>query len=367
MITMRNQFLETVELSQKEENLRLSELPFLRGQQLAQILDGPHIADTSTISSSRVHRWIHARANAHPEAIALYSAESREKMTYAKLDQQATKKAHYLCNQGVGPGDVVLLHLQRGFAVISWILGVLKAGACFVILDQTLPVTRKQAIARVSGAAHCVTDVDHVENLFVECAFRPAISFTGKVGKEISQQPSQPLADRAKDNDLAYSKYIEPLNYEKMSIAESLLVVFTSGSTGQPKGVMVEHSNLSHYVSAARSVVKIGPNTQVLQFATFAFDASILEWAVSLSFGATLCFVDHPQLLVGEYLADVIDQNKINFFHCTPTVLATLPWERPLPSLRKVSVGGEASSAGLLGKWSKRLEILHAYGPTETT
>lgn len=130
---------------------------------------------------------------------------------------------------------------------------------------------------------------------------------------------------------------------------------------------MVEHQNLSSYVSAARSVVKIGPGSKVLQFATFAFDASILEWAVSLSYGAELCFVKHPTLLVGDYLADMIDLNKINFFHTTPSVLSTIPEHRELSSLQLLSVGGEAASAGLLAKWAEKLQLLHAYGPTETT
>lgn len=144
-------------------------------------------------------------------------------------------------------------------------------------------------------------------------------------------------------------------------------VVFTSGSTGQPKGVMVEHSNLSHYVSAAQSIVKIGPGSRVLQFATFAFDASVLEWAITLSYGATLCFVDHPDLLVRDYLATVIDKNEINFFHTTPSVLATMPAKREFPSLRLISVRGEPSSAGLLGRWRQKAQLLHAFGPTETT
>ncbi|KAI6444707.1 Hybrid PKS-NRPS synthetase tas1 [Pyricularia oryzae] len=144
-------------------------------------------------------------------------------------------------------------------------------------------------------------------------------------------------------------------------------IVFTSGSTGQPKGVMVEHSNLSHYVSATRSFVKTGPHSRMLQLASFAFNAIVFEYAVTLAHGGTLCFANHPEVLVGEYLADVIDSNQVNFFHCTPSVLSTLPAGRRLPSLRIVSVGGEASPPGLLDHWRKRVELLHAYGPTECT
>lgn len=130
---------------------------------------------------------------------------------------------------------------------------------------------------------------------------------------------------------------------------------------------MVEHANVAHFVSAARNLVHIGPGSRVLQFASFAFDASVLEWAVTLSYGATLCFAEHPSLLVGDYLADILEMNRINFFHTTPSVLATIPASRSFTDLRLISVGGEASSPGLLGAWRRKVNLLHSYGPTETT
>lgn len=238
-----------------------------------------------------------------------------------------------------------MLHVERSFDLVLWILAVLKAGSCFVVLDQTLPLARKQAILRVAEAKLFVTDVID-DAFFDDCASQPAVFNTWNK-TELPEGKPQPVSGH-QPTDLAY-------------------IVFTSGSTGMPKAIMVEHQNLSSYVSSTRDLVKIGQESRVLQFATFAFDASILEWAVTLSYGATLCFVNHPSLLVGDYLADMIDLNKINFFHTTPSVLSTLSDTRRLPSLRMLSVGGEASSAGLLEKWSKKLSLIHAYGPTETT
>lgn len=229
--------------------------------------------------------------------------------------------------------------------MVLWILAVLKAGSCFVVLDQALPLARKQAILRVAEAKLFVTDfID--DAFFVDCGFQPAVFNTWNK-TELPEGKPQPVTG-CQPTDLAY-------------------IVFTSGSTGMPKAIMVEHQNLSSYVSSTRDVVKIGQGSRVLQFATFAFDASLLECAVTLCYGATLCFVNHPSLLVGDYLADMIDLNKINFFHTTPSVLSTLSEARRLPSLKMLSVGGEASSAGLLDKWSRKLSLIHAYGPTETT
>lgn len=136
---------------------------------------------------------------------------------------------------------------------------------------------------------------------------------------------------------------------------------------GQPKGVEIEHRNLSHFVANAYSshYVSIAPGSRVLQFATFAFDAAVLEWSQCLALGGTLCFAEMPQALIGDYLADVIDANDISVVHLTPSVLATLPTSRGLPSLRQISVGGEMVPENLIKAWRTRLQVQNAYGPTE--
>lgn len=109
----------------------------------------------------------------------------------------------------------------------------------------------------------------------------------------------------------------------------------------------------------------MGPGSRVLQFATFAFDAAVLEWSQCLAVGGTLCFADNPKMLVGDYLADVIDVNEISIIHVTPSVLATLPTSRPLASLRQISVGGEMVPENLIKTWRSRVQVQNAYGPTE--
>jgi non-ribosomal peptide synthetase component F len=133
--------------------------------------------------------------------------------------------------------------------------------------------------------------------------------------------------------------------------------------------VEIEHRNLAHFVADAFAsrYTSIGPGSRVLQFATFAFDAAQLEWSQCLALGGTLCFSDVPQALVGDYLADVIEANEITFIHVTPSVLATLPTSRALPSLRQISVGGEMVPASLINQWRTRVHVQNAYGPSECT
>lgn len=365
---MRKQFLDTVKLSQETPSFHIGELPYLESHTVSHIISGPSINAVDAITSSRVHKWIQARCATQPDAIALSCAERGQQMTYAELDRRTNQIAHYLCGNGMTAGETVALHINRGFALLLWIIGILKAGGCFVVVDKALPMGRKQSILRTCEPVQLVTDTAAADDLHSQVDKVPSVIVLDSVFEsELMSYPVGHCTGQATaDNDLAYSEYILPTCYY-WSANVWLSVVFTSGSTGQPKGIMVEHANVAHYVSAARSVVHIGPGSKVLQFASFAFDASILEWAVTLSYGATLCFVEHPSLLVGDYLADVLEMNRINFFHTTPSVLATIPIDRLLPDLRLISVGGEASSTGLLRAWRQKVTLLHAYGPTETT
>ncbi|GAB1200511.1 hypothetical protein APSETT444_009884 [Aspergillus pseudonomiae] len=340
--TMRKQFMETVKLSQENPNFPVDELPYLQAHTAANIISGPTIDAVDAISSSRVHTWIEARSAAQPDAVALSCAERNQQMTYGELDRATNKIAHYLCDKGIAAGETVAVHIDRGFTLLLWIIGILKAGGCFVVVDKALPTSRRQSILRTCEPAYLVTDTATADELLSHVDKTPSVIVLDALfeGELASYPPTHCNGQATADNDLAYR---------------------------QPKGIMVEHANVAHYVSAARSLVHIGPGSRVLQFASFAFDASILEWAVTLTYGATLCFVEHPSLLVGDYLADVLDMNRINFFHTTPSVLATIPISKPLPNLRLISVGGEASSAGLLRAWRRKVNLLHAYGPTETT
>ena len=143
-------------------------------------------------------------------------------------------------------------------------------------------------------------------------------------------------------------------------------MIMTSGSTGEPKAVMIQHKSFAHFVRSSVPIYRTGHNGRILQLASFNFDASILEWSSALAAGGTLCFAASPHALVGDYLADVIEQNAISFMQVTPSALATVPLHRELDSLRRISVGGEAVPAQLLDTWRKRVPVVNSYGPTET-
>ena len=217
---------------------------------------------------------------------------------------------------------MVLVHLRRGFAVIEWYLAILKCGGAIVYLDPEASERRKAAVV-----GNCKRTLI-VDDALLEEAMLGDLEDTSHSGNERGLDHSKYSTS---DDDLAY-------------------VIYTSGSTGEPKGVMVEHGNVASFVRASKDVFECGYGSRVLQLASFSFDTSILEWTTALCTGGCLCFAQYPEQLVGEYLAEVIEGNGISFMQVTPTALETLPLTNNLPSLRQISIGGEAGSRELFAK-----------------
>ncbi|KAI0397031.1 amino acid adenylation domain protein [Xylariaceae sp. FL0594] len=338
---MRSQFASLTAMS-KTEGVTLDDmLPWLPKYPTLPL------APSSALRKSplkHVHHWFDAQAESSPTSVALASAELSTSLTYHDLYLSTEKKARILIQKGIGRESKVLLSMRRGFPVIEWILATLKAGAAFVYLDPDSSESHK---AYITGNCKpdLILDDEATEDLVNKCI--TLFSDTSRDGDETAIVDAVANAKEGTlDSHLAY-------------------IIYTSGSTGEPKGVMVEHGSLATYIRSATDIFECGYGTRVLQSASFSFDASILEWTAALCTGATLCFAQHPKQLVGDYLADVIESNEVTFMQITPTALETLPLTRELPSLRQISVGGEAPSRELFARWHSRVNLVNAYGPTE--
>ncbi|KAG8418963.1 putative Hybrid PKS-NRPS biosynthetic cluster [Metarhizium acridum] len=342
MAEMKAKMVNLIQLS-KSQNTALKEMiPWLPSYPRLPLQ--PSMADKGR-PLKHIHQWFEAHAKSRPDSIALSSDELGLQMTYGELQQSAEEKAMSLIREGVGKECKVILSLQRGFAVIEWILAVLKAGAAFVYVDPNLEPQKSAVVA--SCKPTLIVDDETADHLIAENANH--IRVENESGMETGEMDAtlKLPKDDTSDDDLAY-------------------IIYTSGSTGKPKGAMLEHGNVAAYVKAATTTYECGYGARVLQLASFLFDASILEWTTALCTGATLCFAEHPAHLVGEYLADVIERNNVSFLEITPTALSTLPLNRELPSLRQISVGGELPSREVFVQWHSRVNLVNTYGPTET-
>ena len=311
-----------------------------------QVLKTPGRA--SHVQPSNGLEAIRLQAQNRPEHIALVQHE--QALSYGELQARAEMVAAALVEQGIEPGQRVGVMLSRSPQAILAQLGVLLAGAVYVPLDPEQPADRQRLICETAELALVIT----------EAAYRHRLA-------DIHSGAIQLIGLLTSANR----------TYSPRSNDAGCYLMFTSGSTGAPKGVEVGHRALAHFTHAARQRYGIGPADRVLQFAPFNFDASIEEVFVSLSVGATLVLRTDAMLQSMAAFVEGLEQLAISvvdlptaFWNEWVVALRSGQVQIP-PSLKTVIIGGEAVYAEQLQAWQgvgrHDVRLINTYGPTETT
>ncbi len=299
-----------------------------------------------------VHERIAAQAAATPDALAVQAGDVR--LSYVQLNDHANRLAHRLLELGVGPGQRVGLAARRGPQLIVSLLAVLKSGAAYVPLDPNYPVERLAYMLADSRLDLLLSETGLLADLSLPQGLE-RVCFTAS-GTELSGYPSTNPPTQAITADLAY-------------------VVYTSGSTGQPKGVAIDHAALGQFCDSAEAYSCLSAADRVLQFATFSFDGFVEQCYPPLCVGAALIMRGDELWDAGQLAREIIEQG---------VTLADLPaayWYllakecavdgRSLGNLRQVHVGGEAMSVEGLRAWYAaglgNVRLVNTYGPTEAT
>ncbi|MFJ9610297.1 amino acid adenylation domain-containing protein [Kitasatospora sp. NPDC101176] len=278
-------------------------------------------------------------------------------VSHRELDARATVLARRLRALGVGPDDRVAICLEQSPELAVALVGVLKAGGCYLPLDPEQPPARLARLVADAGVRVLVTDsrlrpllADHqgADLLLDELAEEPAAA--GPAGAEPAYGEG-PLEETSGPDDLAY-------------------LIYTSGSTGQPKGVAVQHRQILNYLAGVRERLRIEPGASYGLPQSLAFDFSLTMLYLALTTGGRVHLL--PRRVAGAELAEHIEREGIDYLKMTPSHLAALMAdtapERLLPR-RALVLGGEASSrtwaADLAGRG--RCAVFNHYGPTEAT
>ncbi|WP_414943577.1 Pls/PosA family non-ribosomal peptide synthetase [Amycolatopsis sp. cmx-11-32] len=269
------------------------------------------------------------------------------KLTFAGLDEQANRLARHLRGHGVRPGDRIGLLFDEPVHPYVAMLAVLKINAAYVPLDTGFPDERLGYIVRDAGVRLVVT----ISGL--RDRFEP-----GSVALLCLDEDEDRIAALPGDRLSAAEKGV-PAD-------ELCYVVYTSGSTGQPKGVTIDHASICNFVRVAADVYGIHGTDRVYQGMTIAFDFSVEEIWVPLLSGATLVPKPGGTSLVGHELHEFLRDNGVTALCCVPTLLASL--DEDLPRLRFLLVSGEACPEDLVRRWYRPdRRFLNVYGPTEAT
>lgn len=272
-----------------------------------------------------------------------------ETLSYRALDLASSAVVRALKARGLGRGDRIGLHVTRSAAMIVAQLGVLKSGAAYVPLDPANPPQRLGAIVRDAGLAL----------ILIDALADPAPIWMGATPtlgvSDLMSGPAVQTAERdsfdVRADDPAY-------------------VLYTSGSTGEPKGVIVSHRSLVNLLSSLAAEPGLSRSDRMLAITTLSFDISTVETLLPLGVGASIVVAGRGAAADGEALLRLIERHEVSVMQATPStwhLLIKAGWSGS-PSLKKAMVGGEPLPQALAVDLVARCgEVWNLYGPTETT
>jgi amino acid adenylation domain-containing protein len=325
---------------------RVSDLPLLTEDERRRMLVEWNQTEAEYQRERCAHELFEAQAELSPEAAALVYEDGR--LTYAELNASANRLAHHLRKLGVGPETLVGLFAERSPEMVAAVLGVLKAGGAYVPLDPAYPKQRLSYMLADSRLSLLLTQerlLDKLPPHEVAVVLLDAGRHVAEL--ESSENPRVPVAPE----NLAYA-------------------IYTSGSTAQPKGVLLAHRGLSNLSAAQARAFGVGPGSRVLQFSSLSFDASVWEMVMALTTGGCLCLgggaTDSGQGAGDGGALRALRAQRATVATLPPSVLASLP-EDDFPELRTLISAGESCTGELVARWARGRDFFNAYGPTETT
>jgi len=320
---------------------------------------------------SLLQHWATYQAERHPEAIALVLSE--ERMTYGQLEASSNRLARLLKAAGCKKGDRICFLMPKSPTAILSILGILKADGMHVPLDTSGPAPRLAKIIDSCEPRWILAagpTLDLLDELMREEKFRTSISIGwmdpgGAVGENFKAMFSR--------EDLsAYSS--ASLDYQNTP-EDPAHLLFTSGSTGIPKGVIITHSNVIHFVTWANKYFDMSSSDRISGHPPLHFDLSTFDLFGTLAAGAQLHLVPPELNLSPNRLAHFIRTSELTQWFSVPSVLNYMAKFdvvafNDFPALKRILWCGEVFPTPALIYWMKRLprvRFTNLYGPTETT
>lgn len=299
-----------------------------------------------------LHRLLIDSASRFPDNLAI--AGPVGEMSYAELDHRADALAHALSREGVRPGDRVVIWAEKSPITVVAMQAVLRLGAAYVPAVETTPAARVAAMVRdcrpraVCGTGDRVRRL--VKDLEADVRAVDLDEHRDKPGGRV-----RPVDHPVEDGDLAY-------------------VLYTSGSTGNPKGVCVSHRAARAFVDWAAAELDARPDDRFANHAPFTFDLSVLDLYAAFSAGAAVCPVPSELAYAPARMVDFLHRERVSVWYSVPSALTLMMrdgglLDRPAPgALRALLFAGEPfpiAGVRALAGWT-RARLLNLYGPTET-
>ena len=267
-------------------------------------------------------------------------------LSRAALADRSERLASWLIENGAGYGALVGIYMDRSIEMLVSVVGVLKAGAAFVPLDPAFPRFRIDQILQETKIPVLLTLTGHQKDL---------------------QNPD--LRVFCVDSEAGELQALRPRELPKIDAAMRAYVIFTSGSSGIPKGVEVAHASVVNLLNSARELLDVRPQDRWFAITTLAFDISVLELLLPLVSGATVIIALKDAAADGKVLANELSDSRATVLQATPVTFRMLldVGFQPTPGF-KMLCGGEAWSSAMAERLlAMGARLWNMYGPTETT
>ncbi len=312
-------------------------------------------------------------AAAHPDRIAVTCAG--ETISYGELDRRSNQLAWALLGAGVERGDRVGIYLQKSITSIVSLFGILKVGAAYVPLDPFAPTKRLAFILGDCGIRCMMTSrtkMPAVRSMVEAGAPLSRLIVTDEAGPTAEAVPS-PLAGLTWGQVLHADPTLPPTAEQSIE-TDLAYILYTSGSTGEPKGVMISHLAALTFVRWATACFQVTERDRLSNHAPLMFDLSVFDIFAAIGTGARLCLVPDGLSAFPVRLAEFIDREQITVWYSVPSALIHLVAHGEMgrfdfPHLRAILFAGEVFPVKHLRELRRlipRARLYNLYGPTET-
>jgi surfactin family lipopeptide synthetase A len=344
---MAGHFQTLLESVIRDPAAAIGDLEILTGAERQQLLVEFNDTKTDYPKDKCLHQLFEEQVQRTPDNVAVVF--EGQHLTYAQLNARANQLAHHLQALGVRPEVPVAICMERCLDLVVGILGILKAGGAYVPLDPAYPKERLSFVMEDAHAAVLLTRGPMVGSV---PEHRIQTVFLDSDWEAIAAKSEKNPVTGATAKNLAY-------------------ILYTSGSTGQPKGIMVEHRGLCNTINWITQKLELSNEDRCLLKTPITFDAAGRELFPTLLAGGRLVIAEADGHRDSRYLAETIRSARISIFHCVPSLLQFLVEEPAFDdslALRAVMCGGEALPTQVVGKFQRRskAKLYNVYGPTET-
>ena len=385
------QFQTLVESAANNPEVVVSELNMLSDRTRHHLLVELNNTQSNYPQTQCIHQLFEQQVESTPDNIAVVF--ENQQLTYAELNKRANQLAHYLNRQGVGSEVLVGIYAERSLDSIIALLGILKAGGAYLPLDSALPLenlafrlqdakvpvllTQQGLLKREDAATQTVVYLDaDWEIIAQESEANPTSELTPDNLADTVRLTSPPTPLLVGEGGPVPSFPCREGGLGGLgqpSIQNLAYVLYTSGSTGQPKGVAIEHRQILNYLHSIVEKLELPAGASFATVSTFAADLGNTAIYPALCTGGCLHIVSQEQASDPQALAEYFQHHPIDCLKIVPSHLATLLASSASSSLlprQCLVLGGEAASWDLVEKVQQsapNCRILNHYGPTETT